>query len=86
MALADALADWTDIDGAQYQLGRVVGLFADQSFGDVKWVFWTDNPLGQALHDMLFNLTQAGVLDHRDDDGELQFRWLTPSPLDALER
>jgi hypothetical protein len=31
MKLADQLEDWTDLNGAQYQLGRTLGWFAGQS-------------------------------------------------------
>ncbi|GIF78619.1 hypothetical protein Asi02nite_81370 [Asanoa siamensis] len=82
MGLADALAEWTDVDGAQYELGRTVGLFADRTFFQVKWVFWSNNPLGQALCDMLHALVKAGVLDYRDEPDN-QFRWKTAAPLDG---
>ncbi|WP_433133727.1 hypothetical protein ACQPWW_16640 [Micromonospora sp. CA-240977] len=79
MGLADALAEWTDVDGAQYELGRTVGLFADRTFLQVKWVFWSDNPVGEALLDMLHTLVRAGVLEHRDEPDH-QFRWKTAAP------
>ncbi|MCG5441134.1 hypothetical protein NIE79_000068 [Micromonospora sp. NIE79] len=83
MALADELAEWTDVDGAQYELGRAVGLFTDQMFLQVKWVFWSDNPLGQALWDMLHELVKAGVLEYRDEPDH-QFRWKTATPFGGL--
>ncbi|MGN9810170.1 hypothetical protein ACTMSW_12525 [Micromonospora sp. BQ11] len=83
MALADDLAEWTDVDGAQYVLGRSLGLFSDRSFQQVKWVFWSNDPLGQALWDMLHALVEAGVLEYRDEPDH-QFRWRTATPLDGL--
>ncbi|WP_433270297.1 hypothetical protein ACQPWR_14760 [Micromonospora vinacea] len=83
MGLADALAEWTDVDGAQYELGRTVGLFTDRTFWQVKWVFWSNNPLGQSLWDMLHALVKAGVLEYRDEPDH-QFRWKTAAPLDGL--
>jgi len=83
MGLADDLGDWTDVDGAQYVLGRALGLFADQTFVQVKWVFWANNPLGQALYDMLHDLVKAGVLEHRVEPDD-QFGWRTATPLDGL--
>ena len=83
MALADDLAQWTDGDGAQYELGRSLGLFSDRSFMQVKWVFWSNNPLGQALWDMLHALVKAGVLEYRDEPDH-QFRWRTATPLGGL--
>ncbi|WP_203935295.1 hypothetical protein [Virgisporangium ochraceum] len=73
MTLADNLTDWTDSDGAAYELGRALGLFAGRTFLDVKGVFWDNNPLGNGLHDALLLLVRAGVLEVRD--GEDQFRW-----------
>ncbi|MEU4474074.1 hypothetical protein [Micromonospora sp. NPDC023888] len=83
MGLAHALAEWTDVDSAQYELGRTLGLFTDRTFMQVKWVFWSDNPVGAALVDMLHALVKAGVLEHRDEPDH-QFRWKTATPLDGL--
>ena len=74
MALADDLAGWTDWDDAAFELGRTLGLFAERSFRDVKYVFWSSNALGDGLHDALLALVAAGVLDRRDEPDE-QFRW-----------
>jgi hypothetical protein len=72
--LADDLGDWTDWDGAAYALGCAVGLFREVDFLRVKHVFWTDNQLGNGLHDALLALVNAGVLDRREEPDE-QFRW-----------
>jgi hypothetical protein len=74
VSLADDLDDWTDWDAAAYALGRTLGLFHDADFLGVKHVFWTDNQLGNGLHDALLALVAAGVLDHREEPDE-QFRW-----------
>ncbi|MEV4539179.1 hypothetical protein AB0J82_35950 [Asanoa sp. NPDC049518] len=74
MALADDLRGWNDWDGAAFKLGRTLGLFQGNTFPDVKGVFWTDNPLGNGLHDALLALVEAGVLERRDTPDE-QFRW-----------
>ncbi|MGW5582066.1 hypothetical protein [Micromonospora chokoriensis] len=84
MGLADALNEWTDADGAQYELGSAMGLFADRTFLQVKWVFWSNDPLGQALWDMLHALVRAGVLEHRDEPDH-QFRWKTAAPIGGLD-
>ncbi|MEV7122316.1 hypothetical protein [Kitasatospora griseola] len=76
MNLREGLDDWTDWDGAAFELGRALGLFAEPvTFTHVKWVFWTDNPLGNALHEMLLQLVAAGVLERRDEPDDEQFRW-----------
>jgi hypothetical protein len=36
MSLAEPLAQWTDVDGAQYELGRTLGLFTDRTFQQAK--------------------------------------------------
>jgi hypothetical protein len=74
MSLADDLSDWTDWDGAAYCLGRSLGLFHTVNFLRAKHVFWTDNELGNGLHDALLALVKAGVLDRREEPDE-QFRW-----------
>jgi hypothetical protein len=41
---------------------------------DAKHFFWTDNDLGNGLHDALLALVRAGILDRREEPDE-QFRW-----------
>lgn len=69
------LGDWTDWDGAAFLLGRALGVFPESAeFPRVKGVFWTENALGDALHEVLVVLSGAGVLERRDVPDE-QFRW-----------
>ncbi|MZD03716.1 hypothetical protein GTW43_01260 [Streptomyces sp. SID5785] len=75
MDLSEGLAGWTDWDGAAFVVGRSLGIFAESvTFTQVKSVFWTDNPLGNALHEVLLQLVAAGVLERRDEPDE-QFLW-----------
>ncbi|MEV7419397.1 hypothetical protein [Streptomyces sp. NPDC089919] len=76
MDLSESLADWTDWDVAAFVVGRSLGVFEESvtSFSEVKWVFWTNNPLGNALHEVLLQLVAAGVLKRRDEPDE-QFLW-----------
>jgi len=75
MSLAEDLAEWLDWDLAAYLFGRSLGLFQNQAFQtDAKHVFWTDNDLGNGLHDALLALARAGVLERREQPDE-QFRW-----------
>ena len=76
MTLADSLADWTDSDVAQYELGRSLGLFGSSTFQEVKGTFWTDNTVGNALRAALYAFAEGQILDHRDDPDD-QFRWST---------
>jgi len=69
--LRRTLRDWTDWDVAAFNLGRAVGLFAfPEEFGRVKSVFWTDNPIGNALHEILLTMAAAGVLERREEPDE----------------
>jgi len=81
LPLRDRLAEWTDFDVAGYHLGVVLGLLPEwpegEAWGDHKWVFWSANPLGDALYMMLRNLTSLGILEHNGD----AFRWIGPGKL-----
>lgn len=68
------LKDWRDLDHLQYEIALRLGVISiDQSFQtDVKWVFWTDNPLGNMLYDMIRALEENGFIEQND---QLQYRW-----------
>lgn len=69
--------DWSDFDEAAYELGLAIGVFdpvLHAHMRSCKHVFWSANPLGDALHRTLLELASAGVLEHRDEP-DLQFRW-----------
>jgi alkyl hydroperoxide reductase subunit AhpC len=40
---------------------------------DLKWVFWSENPIGRMLHQILHALIQLGFLDHNAE--EQRVRW-----------
>ena len=73
--LREALRDWTDIDVAAHSLACCVGVFP---FGAIdpfpKWVYWSKNPLGEALVRTLDEYVALGVLEKRDEP-DLQYRW-----------
>ncbi|MFB6832795.1 hypothetical protein [Streptomyces hydrogenans] len=76
MDLSEGLAGWTDGDGAAFMVGRSLVIFDESvTFTQVKGVFWTDNPLGNALHEVLLQLVTAGVLERRAEPEDEQFRW-----------
>lgn len=78
MDLPEGLAEWTDWDGAAFVVGRSLGIAGEsETFTQLKGLFWTDNPLGNALHEVLVQLTAAGVLERREKPDE-QFLWLGP--------
>ena len=73
--LKDQLEDWTDWDFAAYALAISLGLMpAGILPGRVKAVFWTNNPVGIMLHEMLRQLAAAGILENRDEPDD-QYRW-----------
>ncbi|MER5888072.1 hypothetical protein ABT160_29995 [Streptomyces sp. NPDC001941] len=75
MDLSEGLAEWTDWDAAAFAVGLSLGIFEESvTITQVKSVFWTDNPLGNALHEVLLQLVQAGVLERREEPDE-QFLW-----------
>lgn len=72
--LALALADWTDIDIAAHALARVLGLMpAESTLSDAKWVYWSNNPLGNELIVLLDRLVSLGFLEKRAEP-DLQYR------------
>jgi hypothetical protein len=73
--LREQLIEWTDWDGAAFCLAKSMGLMsANVRFSDAKHVFWSANPVGNALHNMLGELVVAGVLENRDEPDD-QYRW-----------
>lgn len=69
------LTEWADFDVAEFHLAQVLGPFPDEPFmRSVKYVFWTSNPLGDALTDVLTRLVEVGVLEFRDEP-DRQYRW-----------
>ena len=74
--LKDGLWDWTDIDGAQHLLSKSLGLMNDDvRFAmEAKHVYWSNNPVRNALYDILMKLVEIEVLEYRDEPDH-QFRW-----------
>jgi hypothetical protein len=70
------LVDWVDIDFAQYYLAQSLGLMDETVtfHSDAKHVFWTDNPIGNMLANMLDELTTTNILEKRDEP-DFQYRW-----------
>ncbi|MEA5359655.1 hypothetical protein VA596_08920 [Amycolatopsis sp., V23-08] len=81
MALKERLADWVDLESAEYYLAIELGVFSgDEEWVGIKWIFWSENKLGSGLYKALLGLIDAGVLEHRDEPDH-QVRWChTPDP------
>lgn len=75
MTLKDLLEDWTEFDIAMYYLACILGIIEyDEKFNSyrkTKAIYWSKNPLGDSLYEMLETLVKRGILE-RNDDG---YRW-----------
>lgn len=76
--LKHSLANWTDVDTASYFVAVALGVAPApdgqlDSWGGKKWMFWSANPLGEGLYQVLEMLAANGVLEK--DDAEMKFRW-----------
>jgi hypothetical protein len=81
MTFSSGLREWTDSDGAAFILASTLGVIkSDASFAESKWIFWTDNPLGNGLYAALIALADAGVLESRDGEA---FRWKYDSSVEG---
>jgi hypothetical protein len=73
--LRTALTDWTDIDGAAHVLAQCLGVVpSGLQMQEIKWVYWSSNPLGNMLYRTLDRLAELGVLEKREEP-DLQYRW-----------
>jgi hypothetical protein len=86
VSLKDVTKEWTDFDIAAHQLGIDIGLFhQDEAFQtDLKWVFWSDNPVGNMLYQMLRLLAETGVLER--DEESMQYRWKEGATAQTLDK
>ena len=74
-SLREALADWSDWDGAGYALGMCLGLMPPEPrWGCAKHAFWLNHEIGNMLYAMLDQLVTAGMLEKRDEP-DIQYRW-----------
>jgi len=82
--LQERLKEWQDFDVAAYELGVTLGLFEDdpqgtyEAFRANKGIFWSDNPLGNALYGILQSLAEQDFLDW--DREESKYRWSPTAP------
>lgn len=75
--LKEKLKDWTDIDGAMYDVTVVLGLIdpeASPFATNAKHVFWSNHPVGSLAHKLLDEMTSLGILEKRDEP-DFQYRW-----------
>jgi len=77
ISLKAALENWTDIDAAEMSLAISLGLMAPETNYQVnaKYVFNSNNPIGNMLHDTLVSLVRLGILEEREAEHDHQYRW-----------
>ena len=74
-SLKNVLKDWHDIDGAQYELARLLGVIdQEKSFQETKHIWWTNDVIGNMMFNLLEALVGAGVLESRTEPDH-QYRW-----------
>lgn len=71
-SLTTTLRDWIDVDQAQHAVAVSLGIVPKSVFP--KAIYWSNNPIGNALYEILQSLTTAGILERRDEP-DIQFRW-----------
>lgn len=64
------ISNWTDIDIAMYYLSVSLGMVDEHAdfATEVKWVFWSNNPICALLYNMLMEMINIGFLETNDDD------------------
>ena len=69
-------ADWVEPEDAHYYLACLLGIMghdeSQEAWMRVNSVFYTNNPVGNCLFDMLRQAVAGGMLETNDDE---QFRW-----------
>jgi hypothetical protein len=85
MTLKEKLSDWVGWEGAEFELAVLLGLVeaGEESWLKNKGIFWTANPVSDALSQMLQALVKAGVLEYRTEPDH-EFRWNKDHSLSAL--
>ncbi|MBU0728684.1 MAG: hypothetical protein KKE17_10590 [Proteobacteria bacterium] len=75
-SLKENLTDWTDWDQAELAIAKSLNILSPDSemTPDTKGIFWSTNPLGNFLADVLEQMSEIGILEFREKP-DLQFRW-----------
>jgi len=73
--LRKTLKDWTDVDGAQHELAKCLGLIdPEATFLETKHLWWSNTAEGSMMYNMLCCLEDEGVLIVRAEP-DLQYKW-----------
>ncbi|QDT38507.1 hypothetical protein [Stratiformator vulcanicus] len=73
--LKDSLKEWVESDVAEFELAVLLGLVgpSGEEFRRRKWVWWSNNPIGNGLHAMLATLVEAKVLEYDEESERYRF-------------
>lgn len=67
--------DWVDFDQAAFRIAVTLGL-VDEKINPCapgqKWIFWSNNPFGNALMGIITSLVEMQVLEENEEG---QYRW-----------
>ena len=75
VTLKELLADWSDFDAAAHSLAQVLGIIPQGvPMRAHKNVYWSNNSLGNMLHEQLEKLASEGILEKREEP-DSQYRW-----------
>ena len=67
--------DWYDSDQAAFARAVALGVTSEDTFRENKWVFRTDNPLGNGLHQALLVLTAGGLIEYDEEEDRFRRRF-----------
>lgn len=76
MTLKERLAEWTDWDGAAFELAVALGVMdgGHESWLKNKGIFWSSNPRESSFALILQELVKADILEYRTEPDQ-QYRW-----------
>lgn len=83
--LRERLHDWTDLDGAQLELAKCLGMVASgEEVNDRKWFYLSSHPLAESLSRFLDTLAEQGILEFRKEPF-FQYRWNPDFDMDKVD-
>jgi hypothetical protein len=77
-SLAELLADWTDQDIAMHSIAVSLGLVPndiDYAMSKAKFVYWSNNELGNMLGELVDLMEGIGALEFQIINDEEKIRW-----------
>lgn len=73
MSLKEKLKNWTDADGAAYELAKLLGwIDEDATYQETKYLWWSCE--GDSVYFLLYSMRENGFLEWREEP-DIQYRW-----------